>query len=79
MQKTKMKMIRDKVRAIIFDRRKKNKINANSSGIEEYVGPADQPLEEFILEAQEFVEAKRKEQDETTVIEEALVAVGKQI
>lgn len=78
-QKPKMKTMRDKLRAVMAERRETNKRNANSSGIAEEVGPAEQLLDDMLLEVQESEEARRNERDCATAREDALVAAGDQI
>ena len=79
MQKPTMKTMRDKFRAMMADRKETNKRYANSSGIDEVIGPADQLLDDFLLEVQESEESRQKEREEANAREEAMASAGEQI
>lgn len=79
MQKPTMKTMRDKLRSMMVDRRGTNKRNANSSGIAETIGPAEQLLDDFIHEVDELEEVRARERDDITAREEVLTQAGEQI
>lgn len=61
-----MKTMRDTLRSMLADRWEENKMNVNSSGIEEVIGPMGHLLDHVLLEIHETEEALERKRDEVT-------------
>lgn len=79
MQQPSMKTVRDKLRSMLSERSETNRRNLNSSGIDEEISSADQLMDDFLLEVKEYNEARQRNRDEATAVEDGLVSAGEQI
>ena len=75
-QKPSVKTLRDKVRAMLLERKKKNLANESASGIAEELTPCDVLLDDILHQISESNEERRKKRIELNAAEQALSAAG---
>lgn len=74
-----MKTVWDNLKHMLVERRKVNKLNANSSGIDEFISARDQFMDDHFLDREEAESARRRETQQATVIEYELFPALKHI
>lgn len=74
-QKPSVKSVRDQFCSFLSEGKEANRKNTNISCIEENVGPAEQPMDDLLLEREESETEKQRECNEMTARKELLTAM----
>ena len=74
-----LKTLRDKFRAMVVERKEQVACNEVSSGNVEELTPLETLLDDLMLEVKEHEEGLRREKDELSAMEQALVRAGEDI